>query len=330
MADKRTNEIAADEATTAAARRKRVPVFFYSIFLLAVLFLLFTLGNRNFLSMYNLNNIATYSAVLMVVALGQMAAILTGGIDLSVGGLMSFVSVFFVISLKEIGVWAYPICIAVGAVTGYLNGNILTRIKIPSFIATLGTGGIFASLALVVSPRPIDAPSKLYHLLDIVNAAHLGIGNVLVIGIIMLLLSYVLLRFTKIGRDIIYVGSNIRMSWMSGIDIVKTRNVAFMISGIGASIAAIILSCQQYGGDPSLGTVYVLSSIAAVVVGGTALTGGTGGAINTLIGAVILAVLENGMNVVGINVFFQQSILGLMIIASVTLTFDRGKTTVIK
>ncbi|MBV8587008.1 MAG: ABC transporter permease, partial [Verrucomicrobia bacterium] len=141
---------------------------------------------------------------------------------------------------------------------------------------------------------------------------------------------YVILRFTKLGRNIYYIGSNIKMSWMSGINIVKTRDFAFVLSGLGAGLAAIMLSCNQFGGDPTLGNVYILQSIAAVVVGGTALTGGTGGAVNTLIGALILAVMENGMNVVGVNAYFQQSILGLVIIVSVAFTFDRSKTATIK
>src|SRR5271163_3084590 len=119
-------------------KRVRVPTIYFTIALLALLVGLFTLGNRNFLSAYNLNTIASYSAILLVVGLGQMCAILIGGIDLSVGGLMSFVSVVFVVALKAIGGWAFPLCIVIGMIAGFLNGLILTRIKISSFIATLG------------------------------------------------------------------------------------------------------------------------------------------------------------------------------------------------
>jgi len=295
-----------------------------------VLVFLFTAGNRNFLSAYNLNTIASYAAILLVVGLGQMNTILIGGIDLSVGGLMSFISVVFVVSLKAIGVWAFPLCIVVALMAGYLNGNILTRIKIPSFIATLGTGGILTSLALLVSPLPVDVPASTYGLLEIVNGTTLGISNLLLLTLVTFALFYVILRFTSVGRNIYYIGSNIKMSWMSGIDIIGTRNCAFVLSGLGAGIAAIMQSCSQYGGDPTLGKVYILQSIAAVVVGGTALTGGTGGAINTVIGALILGVMENGMNVVGVDAYFQQSILGFVIIISVALTFDRSKTATIK
>jgi ribose transport system permease protein len=311
-------------------KRARVPAICFSFTLLVVLVFLFTMGNRNFISAYNLNTIASYAAILLVVGLGQMNTILIGGIDLSVGGLMSFISVVFAVSLKTIGLWAFPICIVVALVAGYLNGAILTRIRIPSFIATLGTGGILSSLALLVAPLPVDVPASTYGLLEIVNGTTLGISNLLFLTLAIFGLFYVILRFTKVGRNIYYIGSNIKMSWMSGIDIVGTRIFAFILSGLGAGIAAIMQSCSQYGGEPTLGKVYVLQSIAAVVVGGTALTGGTGGAINTVVGALILGVMENGMNVVGVDAYFQQSILGLVIIVSVALTFDRSKTATIK
>jgi ribose/xylose/arabinose/galactoside ABC-type transport system permease subunit len=314
----------------ARRQRTRIPAIYFAAALLLLLVLLFTLGNRHFLSAYNLNTIASYSAILLVVGLGQMCPILIGGIDLSVGGLMSFVSVVFIVAVKAIGIWAFPVCLLAGAVAGLINGLILTRIKIPSFIATLGTGGILTSLALLVSPLPVDVPAPAYGLLDLVNGTTMGIPNYLLLTVAIFLFFYFTLRFTSVGRNIYYTGSNIKMSWMSGIDIVRTRNFAFMLSGLAAATAAIMQSCSQFGGDPTLGKVYILQSIAAVVVGGTALTGGTGGAFNTLIGALTLGVMENGMNVVGVDAYFQQSILGIVIIVSVALTFDRSKTAMIK
>ena len=314
------------------ARRKRgrVPAIYFSIGLLLVLVVLFSIGNQNFLSLYNLNTIAGYSAILLMVALGQMNTILIGGIDLSVGGLVSLISVVFITLIKIIGLWAFPACLMIALLVGFLNGTILTRIKIPSFIATLGTGGILTSLALLISPLPVDLPSGSYGLLDIVNGNFLGIPNLLLLSVAGFIFFLVTLRYTATGRRIYYTGSNIKMSWMSGIDIGRTRNLAFVLSGLGAGIAAIMLSCTQYGGDPTSGNVYILQSIAAVVVGGTALTGGTGGPINTLIGALTLGVMENGMNVVGVDAYFQQSILGLVIIISVALTFDRSKIATVK
>jgi ribose transport system permease protein len=318
------------ETITTKIRNVNIPTIVYTLVLLVVVGLLFGLGNQNFFSLYNLNTIVSSAAILLMVALGQMCAILIGGIDLSVGGLMSFISVVFTVLVKPAGYWVYPICVLIGLFFGYVNGFLLTRVKIPSFIATLGTGGILTSLALLVSARPVNVPSSTYGILDVVNGSFLKIGNVLYLGFLIFMVFYVVLRFTFVGHNIFYVGSNIKMSWMSGIEIAKTRDVAFMLSGFGASIAGIMISSVRYGGDPVVGGVYVLKSIAAVVVGGTALTGGAGGPVNTLFGALLMSVLDNGMNVVGIDPYFQQSILGLMIIISVVLTFDRSKTPVIK
>jgi len=319
------------EAKKRRTRKLRIPPLYVTIALLVVVGLAFYLGNPNFLSFFNLNTIISFSAILLMVALGQMCAILVGGIDLSVGGLVSFVSVIFILLIKPIGYLAYPVCILAGLAAGYINGLILTRIKIPSFIATLGTGGILTSLAYLVSPRPVNLSPDSYQVVDtVVNGSLLGVSNVLYIGLAVFLLFFAILRFTSTGRNIFYIGSNIKMSWMSGINIVKTRNIAFMLSGLGAALVGITMSSIRYGGDPVVGTAYVLNSIAAVVVGGTALTGGTGGVVNTLFGAIFMSMLDNGMNVVGIDQYLQQAILGIMVIIGVTLTFDRTKTPIVK
>ena len=318
------------EHQQAQAPRRQIPAISWAVGLLTALLFVFWAGNRHFISLYNLDTIASYAAVLLVVGLGQMCTILIGGIDLSVGGLMSLTAVVFVLSLRVIGYWAYPLCLAMGLAVGYLNGTILTRVRIPSFLATLGTGGIMSSLALLVSPLPVDVPASHYHMLSVVNGSVLHVKGLLLLALTFYAFFHVVLRRTVVGNNILYVGSNITMSWMSGIDIVRTRNLAYVLSGLAASAASILVSCGQFGGDPTLGSVYVLSSIAAVVVGGTAMTGGAGGPVNTLIGAAILSVMENGMNVVGVNAFFQQSILGAVIIISVYLTFDRSKVPVVK
>jgi len=313
------------------ARKGQISPVYFTIVLLVVVGLLFYLGNRNFLSLYNLNTIISFSAILLMVALGQMCTILVGGIDLSVGGLVSFISVVFILLVEPLGYLAYPACLLIGVIVGYINGSILTRIRIPSFIATLATGGILTSMAYLVSPRPVNLAPANYGVVDtIVNGKLLNVSNVLYIGFAVLVLYYVILRFTSTGRKIFYVGSNIKMSWMSGISIVKTRNIAFILSGVGATITGLLISSVRYGGDPMVGNAYVLNSIAAVVVGGTALTGGAGGVVNTLFGAIFMSMLDNGMNVVGINQYFQQSIMGAMVIVCVTLTFDRAKTPIVK
>ena len=191
MEPARSVDIASDpEIQRRLTKKRRIPPVYVTISLLILLGLLFFLGNKNFLSLYNINTIVKFGAILLVVALGQMSTILIGGIDLSVGGTISFVSVLFILLLKPLGYMAYPVCIFVGLLIGYINGNILTRIKIPSFIATLGTGGILTSLTYFMSARPVNVPPALYGMLDVINGSLSKVSNVLTIGIIVLIFYY--------------------------------------------------------------------------------------------------------------------------------------------
>ena len=151
--------------------------------LLALVAVAFAVGNPNFISPYNINTILVYAAPLLMVALGQMCVVLVGGIDLSVGGIISFVSCLFVVMIGRIGVWAYPLCLVAGVVLGLINGIIVTRVRIPSFIATLGTGGILASLSMLLAPVPVNVPNSQQGLLDVVTGAFLGVDNSLYVGV---------------------------------------------------------------------------------------------------------------------------------------------------
>ena len=330
MAIRTDGSVNGAEAAAGRLRRLRISPKYIPMALLTLVAVAFAIGNPNFVSAYNINTILVYAAPLLMVALGQMCAILVGGIDLSVGGMISFISCLFVVMIPKIGVWAYPLCVLVGVVFGAINGLVLTRVRIPSFIATLGTGGILASVSMLLAPVPVNVPSSHQGLLEVVTGSFLGIDNSLYVGAAVFLLFYVILRFLPPGRRLFYVGSNIRMAWTSGVNEARIRNLAFILSGLGSALAALALSASQFGSNPYLGAPFVLASIATVVVGGTALTGGAGGPFNTLFGALMMSMLQNGMNVVGVDQYFQQSILGLMIIVCVVLTFDRSKTPVIK
>jgi len=303
---------------------------YISLGMFAVLMAIFTVGNPSFLSSYNLITIVSSVAILLAVGLGQVCVILTGGIDLSVGSTMSLVSVVFMIALKPMGAWAYPAVIAIGAACGLLNGILVSKLRIPSFIATLGTQGILISLTYFISAAPLSVPENAFGILDLVNGQLGPVKNVWIIAIVTFLVFYFIQRFTRLGRHIVYIGANERMSWLSGLDIDRVRLLAFTLSGLGAAVAGVILSSTLYSGYPTIGAVYVLNSIAVVVVGGTAMTGGAGGVANTLIGALIMGVINNGMTVIGIDVYAQQVVLGIMIIVAVAVTFDRQKVAVIK
>ncbi len=322
--------IEGEAPATPAQKLKQLPSICYAIAALIAFITLFSIGNSAFFSVYNFNIIVLSAVILVAVGIGQSWPIVTGGIDLSVGGVMSLVSVVFMTTVDSLGYWSYPLCLVIGVAIGYVNGNLLSRVKIPSFIATLGTGGILVSLSYIVSPKALNVPMKRIGILDVVNGEWLGIPNTFVIGLLFFLAFYVVQRFTVIGRNIFYVGSNVGMSWLSGVDIVHVKNMAFVFSGFSAATAGLILASRQYSGFPTIGAPYVLSSIATVVLGGTAMTGGSGGILNTLVGALLMGVLQNGMTVVGVDVYAQQSLLGALIILCVWISFDRSKVEIVK
>jgi ribose/xylose/arabinose/galactoside ABC-type transport system permease subunit len=297
---------------------------------LVALIIIIFLGNPVFLTRYNLKVIGNAATVLLAVGAGQVWAILLGGIDLSVGGIMAFVSVVFIKSIEAFGYLGFPIALVAGGLAGFLNGLIISRLRIPSFVCTLGVGGILVSLTYLITPAALSPPSSVHKYLDVVNGSILGINNGWFIALGLFLVYFFIQRYTLIGKLVMGVGSNERMARLSGVNIPRVKTVSYVLSGVGAGVAAIILGSYLYSGYPTLGDVYILQSIAVVVVGGTALTGGTGGLPNTLIGALIMSVVQNGMHLVGVTVYAQQAVLGSIIIIAVAVTIDRSKLEIIK
>jgi len=309
---------------------RKLPAIYVSLLLLSIIVIVFVGVNRSFLSVYNLKTIGNLAAILLTVGLGQSFVIMTGGIDLSVGGIISLISVVYLLGLEMFGFLSFLITIIVACGAGFLNGVIFTRAKIPSFVCTLGTGGIFVSITYLLSEAPISVSPRHFHYLDVINGSTLGIHNGWLVALVVTMGYFILQKYTYIGRTIYSIGSNERMSWMSGIDVKNSKLFAFILSGFGAGISGIILASNLYSGSAMFGDLYVLESIAVVVVGGTAITGGAGGVLNTIVGALIMSVFKNGMTVIGIDVYAQQTFLGILIIIAVAVTFDRSKVMVVK
>lgn len=307
-----------------------LPAIYISLFLLLALVIVFFIGNKNFLSLYNIKAILNSSIILLAVGLGQCFVILSGGIDLSVGGIMSLVSIVYIIGLEKFGLLSFPLTVLVGCAAGLLNGMFYTKLRIPSFICTLGTGGIFVSISYLLSPAPLSVSYRLIKYIDVVNGSIFGIKNIWFIALIIVGLYFILQNYTYFGRTNYAIGNNEKMCWMSGVNVARSKIFAFVFSGFGSAIAGIILASTLYSGYASLGDIYVLQSIAVVVIGGTALTGGVGGALNTFVGALIMGVIKNGLTVAGIDVYQQQTFLGLLIIVAVAVTFDKSKISIIK
>lgn len=310
-------------------RVRQNPLIISAAFLVALV-VAFSYGNPSFVSSYNIASLMEVVAVLLAVGLGQACVIVTGGIDLSVGSIISLVSVVFMVALGPLGLAAYPLVLLVGAGCGFLNGLVVSKLRIPSFIGTLGTQGILQSLAFLVRENAVTPPEDRYALLDLVQGSVGPVSAFWIITGAVFVLFFAAQRFLPVGRHVFYVGANERMSWLGGLDVDRARIFAFTLAGFGAAVAGIVLSARLYQGYPQIGVEYVLLSIAVVVVGGTPMTGGAGGAVNTLVGALILAVIRNGLPVIGVDAYQQQVILGILVIIAVAVTFDRTKLAIIK
>lgn len=272
-----------------------------------------------FLNLSNLSNVLLQSAINAVLAVGLTFVILTGGIDLSVGSVLALAGMVLGKLLKS-GcpvVFAVPVALAVGAGLGLLNGQMVTRGKLPPFIATLGMMSAARGLALVFSggkPETGFAGDFLFF----------GQGPVLVL--IMLgvyaLAAFVLQR-SVYGRSLYALGGNEQAAWLSGLPTNRLKSSVYVLSGLLSGLAAVMLTARLNSAQPIAGVMYELDAIAAVVMGGTSLNGGQGGVGGTLFGALIMSVLRNGLNLLEVSSDMQQVVIGVVIVLAVLL--DRSR-----
>ncbi len=318
-------------------RRRRVDILrgpagtLAPIAVLIIVSVIMHAGNPNFLTPYNLQAIATRASVLLVLGIGATVIILLGAIDLSIGGICSLSTVILARTIAPLQGWAFVLCLVMGALAGGVNGLLNTRGRIPSFIATLGTYGALSGAAYVVSnATPIEVDPSNWGILNWITSKSLGLGGGVWLALAVLVVAVVVERFSPFGRAVFAIGAGEQATRFSGINVDLFKIVAFMISGVCGSLAGILLVGQLYSGAANLGDPYLLLSITVVVMGGTALTGGIGSVLRTLIGVLIIVVIENGLDVLGINVFAQGIATGLIILAAVALTSGRSAFAVVK
>lgn len=301
------------------------------IICLLVLFIVLTILNPNFISPYNIGAILDGAITYFIAGIGMTFVLLIGSIDLSVGAMISLDTILFILLVNHFGAWGFPLVILIGLLLGYVNGIIFTKFKIPSFITTFGMSGVYQSLALIFSgagPVGFDR-SKMNLVLFLTNP----VGSLKVIhfiGILLLLISFLVLRYTSFGRYVYATGSSERATMLSGIDTQKIKMLCFVISGFTVALASIGLVSIKMSAAPSLGQSYQMNIIAATVVGGTAMSGGVGGVGLTYLGSLILSILSNGLNMFGVNVYLQQIITGILTVLAISLTLDRTKVKIVK
>ncbi len=294
---------------------------------LILIIIIITAINPSFLSMSNIFNVLRQVSINALIAFGMTFVILTGGIDLSVGSILALTGAVTA-GMMASGIdpiLAMLLGLFLGAVLGAINGVIIAKGKVAPFIATLATMTIYRGLTLVYTEgRPISGlgDSMAFQMLG--KGYFLGIPVPVVTMLISFGILYFILKKTTFGRRVYAVGGNEEASVLSGINADRIKIYVYSLVGALAGLASLILTSRLNSAQPTAGQMFELDAIAAVVLGGTSLTGGRGWIVGTLIGALIIGVLNNGLNLIGVSSFFQQVVKGAVILLAVLL--DRKKT----
>jgi len=286
--------------------------------------------NPSFLSLGSIQALTIEAAPLLFLALGQTLVIMIGGIDLSVATLASFASVLLALWLPSLGLAAVLAVLAITTTAGGIQGYVHAKTQVPSFVVTLSGMGIFGSLGLIVSGASTIAVTAKLGWIGWMTGMLGPIPRDPLVALVVVSVIAACLRWLPIGRYLLAIGNSELTALLSGVRAARVRVFAFAVSGLSAGLAATLLVSELQSGAPSLLNALLLPTIAAVVVGGTAITGGSGGLSRTVVGVLIISVLRVGIPVMGIDPSYEQLVYGAVIIAAVSLTIDRSKFAVLK
>jgi len=297
---------------------------------LIALLAVFTSINPRFVGAYSLANIFLVAAPLLTLSCGATCVIMTGSIDLSVGAIVSAACVIYGTTFPVLGNGSILVALVFGFVAGCINGLLFTWLKIPSFIVTLSTLSLWKSVALlIVGGGAKGIPINLWKQLAWADIS-LGIVPLLfIISLVVFALFFFIQSRTALGRSIFAIGANERAARMCGLRVNATKFWAYVLSGTGSGLAGAFYSIELKTSLATIGDPLTLLSIAAVVLGGTPLTGGRGSVLRTLLGALLVIIIQNGLNTVAVDPYWQQIVFGAFTILAVFLNSEKGGRTFI-
>ncbi len=290
------------------------------------------IADTNFLRPANLISMTADIVPLFIMALGMTFAIYIGGIDLSAQSVANMTTVIATVALPTFGIGAAMICILAGLFLGAVSGFVTTRLLGPSFISTLAIGGVAFSAGQYLSGQRalyMDATLRDNSFGWMVGRSF-GIPHELFIGAALVLIAIFIQNRTTFGRALKAVGVGEPAAVASGLNVRRIKILAFAISGALAAIAGLLFSVKLSGGSPTIANGFLLPAIVAVLVGGTPLTGGVGGVVNTLIGTLIVPVIRSSMLYSEVDATRQQMVFGIVLIIAIALTIDRSKLRIVK
>ena len=292
---------------------------------MVIVALLVALTTPRFLEAGNLSNLVLQVSIVALVGIGSTLVIFSGGIDLSPGSAIALLTMVFAVMVKLIGVdfWlALALTFALGATLGAVNGFVTAYLRIPSFITTLAALSAFKGLAFLFnSGSPVFQVSPLLE--PIFYGRVLGLPLPLVYVALAFAAAHWLMRYARLGRCIYAVGGNPRAAHLSGIDVRRTQLLAFTIAGLMTAAGAILMAARLNSGSPNYGAGLELQAIAAAVIGGASLAGGRGHVLATLLGALTITIVQNGLNLNGVPSPLQSIIVGVIIVIAVGIDMWR-------
>ena len=305
---------------------KRIPQLSILLILL-IIFIILSFSTKGFFSASNLVNILRQASSYYITAIGMTFVLILGGIDLSVGSIACLSGTMiagFLVHFQLPTPISFILGMLIGVVAGLINGLVVSKLRLPSFIATLAMMSAARGLSLIYSGGyPIvDFPQSAVFL---GRGQLLGIPMTVIFFVVIIALAWFVLNKTRLGRHIYAIGASEECARLSGIHIDAVKIAVFAISGLTAAITGMLLTMRLSSSQPTLGEGMELDAITAVVLGGTSLFGGQGYIVGTIIGALFLTVLNNGLNILALSAFWQQVIKGVVLIIAVSLYEKRRK-----
>lgn len=293
---------------------------------LVVLIILFSFSSPHFFQVKNLLNIILQVSIIAICAFGMTYALIIGGIDLSVGSTIALSGTAAALLLQQHIPFVVVVLIVLllGMVLGAINGVLISKALIPAFIVTVATMGIFRGIAYIVTDGvPITIQNQTF--LELGNGDLLGIQIPIYILFALFIINHIILSKTKFGRQAYISGGNEEAALFAGINVDRLKIWIYIITSTMAAISGLILASRLFSAQPNAATGYELDAIAAAVLGGTSLTGGSGRILGTLIGAIIIGVINNGMNLMDVPYFYQLIVKGLVILIAVYIDIKNKK-----
>jgi ribose transport system permease protein len=297
---------------------------------LAVMIIIFSLISEEFLTWENMVNVLLDSSVLLVLALASTTVILMGSIDLSVGSTLALCAYVGAIMAQQSGSNAPLVLVPlVGLCCGLINGLLVALLRLPSFLVTLGSYFVYDGMAdYFAGGQPVtimNGGASNWFAGDIA-----GFPAVTIWAVLALVLAVLGFRYLRFGRYIYAIGGNEKTARLSGVPVKRVKIYAFAVAGILAGLAGLLEITKVQSASPEMGQMFLLPAIAAVVMGGTPLSGGVGSPLRSLLGVLVIAILTNGMILTAVNPYLQNVIEGAVVVAAVAMTMDRRKSAIVK